>query len=58
MNVRENPTRMGSPPIKVLAREERWQIEAKANAVGQSLSVYLVTELMNRIMRLEMNFSG
>ena len=43
MKTKANPTRKGSPPIKVYClTEERRQIEAKANAAGLSLSTYLV----------------
>ena len=43
INTKENPTRKGSPPIKVYCLpEERRQIEANANAAGLSLSTYLL----------------
>ena len=43
MKTRENPTRKGSPPIKVYCLpEERRQIEANANTAGLSLSTYLL----------------
>jgi hypothetical protein len=43
METKENPTRKGSPPIKVYCLpEERRQIEANANTAGLSLSTYLL----------------
>jgi hypothetical protein len=43
MKTKANPTRKGSPPIKVYCLpEERRQIETNANTAGLSLSAYLV----------------
>jgi hypothetical protein len=43
VDMKEKPTRKGSPPIKVYCLpEERRQIEANANAAGLSLSTYLL----------------
>jgi hypothetical protein len=43
METKENPTRKGSPPIKVYCLpEEHRQIETNANTAGLSLSTYLL----------------